>query len=594
MIRGMRKYSGYNEDILRRIYLQLLPVTALNVLLPSLGTIINSFIVSSFLGADAMAALGIIAPLTSFFWVFVNIISDGASIFAGGCLGRGDADRVNGCLTSALTVLGVMGLVFGVVLGAFHGPIARLMGATDALADMSGSYAIGIAVSAVGMALSGPLASFLIFANQRNKTFVGVSIMVVLNLVCDVVFVKVFRLGLMGIGLASGVGYYGMAAYILPHFLKKSSAIHMDRKLIRWSDMPEMIRLGLPGASMSLCHFLRPIMYNKTLMRYVGVTAVSAFAAESSLASFFGSLSGGVGGLTLTVGSVIAGEKDSASLQSYARVVYKYGMIIEGTVCTVLFLFAKMIVGPFCGGSQEVLAMAVPSVRCFAVCQMFNLLAMITVRFYQSMNYGKLVTLLNVLDYLIFPVAWIWVLVPRLGADGAWYSFFLAEMTALTLIYVMLAVKLKKVRFTLGQWIQFGGSMDVAEADCLNATLYSMEEVIGISGYVQDFCAGHGVDKKTAMLSALAVEEMAGNIVQHGFSDGKKHAIDIRVLYTPENMVIRLRDDCRPFDPKERIGLIYPEDPVKNIGIRMIAGLCQDIRYQELFKMNVTTIVVAP
>ena len=80
------RYAGYNEDILRRIYLQLLPVTALNVLLPSLGTIINSFIISSLLGADAMAALGIVSPLATFFWVFVNIISDGAAILSGRCL----------------------------------------------------------------------------------------------------------------------------------------------------------------------------------------------------------------------------------------------------------------------------------------------------------------------------------------------------------------------------------------------------------------------------------------------------------------------------------------------------------------------------
>ena len=590
----MEKYTGYKEDILRRIYLQLLPVTALNVLLPSLGTIINSVIVSAYLGADAMAALGIISPLTNFFWVFIHIISDGASVFAGGCLGRGDADRVNGCFTAALTVLGAMGLIFALGLGLFPAPIARLLGATPELEGMASSYAVGLAISAVGMALSGPLASFLIFANRRSMTFIGVFIMVALNLVCDVVFVRVFHMGIFGIGLASGVGYYGMAAYILPHFLKKSSVIHTDRRLIRWGDLPAMIRLGLPGATMQLCHFLRPIVYNRTLLRCVGVTAVSAFAAESSLASFFGALCGGVGSLTLTVGSVIAGEKDGPSLRSYAKVAYKYGLAIVGGACACLFIFAPLLARPFCGGDSSVLAMAVPACRCLAVCLVFNLLATVTVRFFESLNYVRLVTALNVLDYLLFPVMWVTLLTPRLGTDGAWYSFFLAEMTALATIYVMLAVKMKKARFTLSEWICFGKTVGVDRTDCLSATLYGMDDVIGISEYVQRFCVGHGLNKKTALISALAVEEMAGNIVRHGFSDGKKHAIDIRVLHADGRMVIRLRDDCRPFDPKRWIDLVHPDDRIKNIGIRMIAGLCEDISYQELFKMNVTTIVISP
>ena len=487
-----------------------------------------------------------------------------------------------------------MGLAFGLILGVFHGPITRLLGAAGPLTDMAGSYAIGLAFSGVGMALSGPLSSFLIFANQRGRTFVGVFIMVSLNLLCDVVFVKFLGLGMLGVGLASGVGYYGMALFLLPQFWKKSSVIRVRWKLARWNDLPEMTRLGLPGASMQLCHFLRPIVFNKTLLRCAGVAAVSAFTAEGTLASFFGSLCGGVGGLTLTVGSVIAGEKDGSSLRVFAKVAYKYGLAIVGGLCTLLFIFTPLLVKPFCGGDSEVLAMAVPACRCLAVCLVFNLVVMITTRFYQSLNFGRLVTVLNVLDYLVFPAMWILLLAPRMGADGAWYTFILAEVTTLAVMYGLLAAKLKRGRFTLEQWIQFGSRFDVTAEDRLDATLYGMDDVIGISEYVHHFCARHGMDGKTAAISALAVEEMAGNIVQHGFhKDEKKHAVDIRVLYAGDHMVIRLRDDCRPFDPRDRIELVHPDDPVKNVGIRMIAGLCQEMTYQELFRMNVTTIVVA-
>ena len=587
-----RKLNDYNEGILRKMYLLLIPMPLLNVLLACQATLVDSFIVSRLLGARAMAALGIVSPLMSFFWVFINVISNGATVFSGKCLGRGDMDRLNGSFTMCLTLLTAGGLALGILLGLFHGPVARLLGATEELAPMAEAYILGLAISAAGIALSGPLSSFLLFDNQKKMTFVSMGIMVVMNVVCDVLFAKVLGMGMFGLGLASGVSYYCADIYNLLYFRKKSSPIHLDRKLIKWKDLPEIIRAGLPVASMELCHFLRPVFFNRILLRFAGVLAVAAYAAEGTLASFFGSFCGGVGGLTLTVGSVIAGEEDGASLNRFAKVVYKYSLLIFVVVFALFFLFAGTLVRPFCGGDSEVLALATKACRCLAIGLTLNVLVMITVRFYQALGYGKLVSVLNVLDYFVFPVAWGALLAPGMGADGAWAALVLAEASTLAVILILLAIRLKRPRFTLQELVQFGHSFDVPATDRLDTTLYSMEDVIGISQFVEGFCRDHGLSQRTAMFSALAIEEMAGNIVEHGFSDGKKHAVDIRALCRGEEMIIRLRDDCRPFDPKQQLSAGGSDDPGKNVGIRMIAGLSKDMTYQKLFSMNVTTIVL--
>lgn len=588
-----KKLNDYNEGILRRMYLSLFPITALNGLLSCLGTLVDSFIVSSLLGAQAMAALGLTSPLVVFFWLFINVVSNGTTVFSGRCLGKGELDRVNGSFTACLTVLAGVGILLGLVLGVFYGPIARLLGATEELAPMAGAYVIGLAISAAGIALSGPLSSFLIFANRQKMTFVFVIILVSVNATCDVLFVRFLHMGMFGMGLATGLSYYCADAVVLSLFVKKTSSIHLDWKLIRWKDMPEVIRIGLPVASMELCNFLRPIFFNRTLLKYAGVLAVSAFAAEGSLASFFGSLCGGAGSLTLTVGSVIAGEADETSLTRFAKVVYKYGLGIVFGTCALLFIFAGWLVRPFCGGDAEVAVLAAQASRCLAVCLVLNVLVMITVRFYQALGYGKLVSVLNVLDYFVFPMMWLLLLCPGLKATGAWFTLILAEASTMAVILVLLMVKLKRARFSLRELILFGGSIDVPESCRLDTTLYSMEDVIGISQYVQDFCLGLGLAKKTAMLSALAVEEMAGNIVEHGFADGKKHAVDIRVLKRDDEIVIRLRDNCAPFDPKQHVEQMDPNDPARNVGIRIIAALSKEMTYQALFHMNVTTIRLA-
>ncbi|MBQ9061678.1 MAG: ATP-binding protein [Eubacterium sp.] len=85
---------------------------------------------------------------------------------------------------------------------------------------------------------------------------------------------------------------------------------------------------------------------------------------------------------------------------------------------------------------------------------------------------------------------------------------------------------------------------------------------------------------------------MAGNVVQHGFKkDNKKnHSVDIRVTHRDDEMILRLQDDCRPFDPASRNRILEPEDTVRHIGIRLVYHIAEDIQYQNLLGLNVLTV----
>ena len=131
----------------------------------------------------------------------------------------------------------------------------------------------------------------------------------------------------------------------------------------------------------------------------------------------------------------------------------------------------------------------------------------------------------------------------------------------------------------------------VPEEDRIDISIHTMEEVVTLSQRIQNFCEEKGIDTKRAYLAGLSMEEMAGNVVDHGFTkDKKNHTIDVRVVYKDDHVLLRIRDDCVPFNPEERRVITEGNDPVKNIGIRMIYRMAQDIRYQNLLGLNVLTI----
>ena len=156
-----------------------------------------------------------------------------------------------------------------------------------------------------------------------------------------------------------------------------------------------------------------------------------------------------------------------------------------------------------------------------------------------------------------------------------------------------------------------------------------MEGVLSISREVVDFCRNHGVDEKRAFLSGLFLEEMAGNVYAHGFK--KKPAtkyIDIRLVLKPAagsrpgggqmdrhtdqqmnkqtgnlagfhsgdqawgDIILRIKDNAIPFNPAERKDMLDPDDPVKNIGIRMVYGSAREVQYQNMLGLNVLTILI--
>ena len=133
----------------------------------------------------------------------------------------------------------------------------------------------------------------------------------------------------------------------------------------------------------------------------------------------------------------------------------------------------------------------------------------------------------------------------------------------------------------------FGASAD----ERMDLSIRSIEDVVTISQNVQKFCLERGIDARRSYLAGLAMEEMAGNIVDHGFTkDKKQHTVDVRVVHKNNDVILRLKDDCVPFDPKERQQMTEGEDITKNIGLRMVYKIASDVQYQNILGLNVLTI----
>ena len=84
----------------------------------------------------------------------------------------------------------------------------------------------------------------------------------------------------------------------------------------------------------------------------------------------------------------------------------------------------------------------------------------------------------------------------------------------------------------------------------------------------------------------LAVEELCGNALKHGFIVGK-HSIDVRVMVIDGSWMLRIRDNCKQFDPTE--WLKEHEEDEDSI-LRMVSNEAKSIKYLSTLNLNNLTV----
>jgi len=201
--------------------------------------------------------------------------------------------------------------------------------------------------------------------------------------------------------------------------------------------------------------------------------------------------------------------------------------------------------------------------------------------------YSNILALFDgVLGVILFSI----ILIKPMGINGVYFGHILGGIVPILYIIFYAWYKSKRVPRKMEDLMLMPDAFGVEKDDVLAISIDNIEDVVDIARRIQSFCLDKGIDKKRSYIAALATEEMASNIVEHGFTkDNKNHSIDVRAIYKNKVIILKIRDNCIPFNPEERSKLVDQDDITKNIGIRMIYKLSKDIQYQNILGLNVLT-----
>lgn len=574
------------------IFEQLLFVQILAVAVAILGSVIDGIVISNFLGREAMAAFSIATPAFVILACIANVIAYGVQTVCAKALGRGEVKRINGVFTLTMITLLILGIILSLAFYFLSEPIAILLGATEENLPLVVDYVKGLSFGAIAILLNGALVRFLQLDQAALFSFVSVLIMTIVNIVGDILDVKVFNGGMFGMALATSISYFAAVIFCLLHFFRKKSCIKLDFKSVRAKDLGPIISYGFPSAIGQACNGLNTLIINNILLTIGGTLFVSSFSCQSTVATFLQSASLGIGMTALMVLSIIVGEEDRTSLIKVFKKILLIGLIINTCIMVFVLISADWIASIFCSSDAEGLKAASFAIRITAIGFPFSIIGIIFQNYYQSIKKMVYVNIFVVFQNLIFVVLFAFVLPKIFGPNSVWFYFPVSQILSLLLIVIFAAIKNKSFPTNIEKLMIIDSDFGVKDDCKLIFTATSMDEVINISKKVWGFCTNLSITDFRRYISSLAIEELAGNIVKHGFNDNKKHLIEGCLTYKDGKLILKLKDNCRGFNPKKQLEIMDPNDVTSNIGIRIMAKLSQEMNYQSMFRLNVLTIII--
>ncbi len=564
------------RKLIRGAYLRLMINNTLILIATCACGFIDNLFIGQRLGKEALAAVGFFSPVSTAVG-FSYILIMGTQILTGNLIGAGNTKAVNRLFATVCAVMAAFFAVFSVVCVAFAGPIAKLLGAKGSAFTQLCEYIRGYAPGIVPQTLAALFMALCSFNNDLKRSYCSTAAMILGNLIGDWLLVGPY--GLFGIGIASTISSLAAFLVLLPGFFNKDKLFRfrakdgMDFRLA----VQAAVR-GLPSLMFTIGIIIKNYSFNYALNHYTGSAGVAVAGIMSTVCAVAGAFPGGCAGAFSTLAGIYYGEEDRDSYLDLAGIAIRTGIAACTAMTALIMLLSATMSAMFVPQRNETFVLAQ---RMFVLGFTFLVPNVVYCILIQSRRAQNRMLLVNIMSFAETTMIGVFVLltVQHFGTDAAWLANTVVDLVCILILLVSVIRSRGKFDLSLPALLMLKDSFGAEAHEYMTAAAANMEDVTELSGQAVEFCIRNAYPGRTAFHVGLCVEEMAGNVLEHGFRGNRNCSADVRIVSKGGKLTVRIRDNCREFDPRRRIDIYDPDHPENNVGIRLTSKIAKQIDY---------------
>ena len=422
--------------------------TIVMMIFTSIYGIVDGIFVSNQVGADAFASVNLIMPALMILGTIGFMIGTGGSALVSKTIGEGDNKKANEYFSMLVYLLVIIGLVLTIIGIFVIKPAACLLGADDNMIKDCVTYGTTIILFLVPFVLQNCFQSFIIVAGKPTFGLVVSIIMGLTNMFLDFLFMYVFKMGVFGAALATGISQSIGCIVPLAYFINKNNTsirlvkAKFDGKAILQSCINGSSEM-LTNLSMSLVNML----YNIQLMKYIGSNGVVAYGIIMYVGFIF---VGTYLGYSIGTAPIIAyhyGAKNTDELKSLLKKSLRLILLTSVVMTGIAEISSKLLASIFVSYDIELLEMTTRAIRLFSLSYIISGFNIFASSFFTALNNGVVSGVISFLRTLVFGIAMILLLPLIIGIDGLWLAVVFTEILALIVSFIFLKVNKKKYHY---------------------------------------------------------------------------------------------------------------------------------------------------
>ncbi len=443
----MENQNAYVKPVtLKNILKFAVPTIAMTVFM-SFYTMVDGLFVSNLIGTDALSAINLTAPVIQLVTAVSTMLATGGSAVIMKKMGEQKSGEAKEDFTFLILINVFVGMVMCMAGYLAMDRIFAGMGLSAEVEKYCVEYLSRYLVFTIPILLMNNFTLYMIASGKATLSLICSVTGGLLNMALDYLFIAVFHMGISGAAIATGMGYSVTAVVGLFVFCRKKSLLHFQKPVFRWKVLVNAAANGCSEMATALVTGIITMMFNWTMLRYVGENGVAAVTIIMYVLMFASSLYTGYSYGVVPMVSYYYGEGNHGKLKKLVGTSFRVIAFISIMTVAASFALTRPLVSVFARPDNPVYDLAVTGNRICTIALCFIGYNIFASGMFTALSNGVVSAVLAFSRSFVFMLAAMIVLPLLFGVNGIWLATPAAELMALALSAFMLRKYRKRYEY---------------------------------------------------------------------------------------------------------------------------------------------------
>ena len=248
---------------------------------------VDSIVVGNFVSTQALAAVGSVTPIINMLIGFFSGLATGAGVVISQYFGAHNGEMVHKSVHTTILMTIVLGIAFTFIGIGMAPAMLRFMSTPDDVMASSSEYLRIYFGGVIGLMLYNIASGILRAVGDSKRPLYFLIVSSVVNVVFDLVFVIVFKMGVAGVAWATILAQFISAALALLSLAKSDGDYKFVIRDLRmdWMVLKKVVRIGLPaGLQMAITSFSN--VFVQSYINAFGSSCMAGWTSYSKIDQF--------------------------------------------------------------------------------------------------------------------------------------------------------------------------------------------------------------------------------------------------------------------------------------------------------------------